>query len=532
MSMLDFVRQFYDKRVWWVLGGLLLTHLVAASVQGSVWAWVPLVAMTLATFVVSYRKLEYGLAIAFLELFTGGHGHLIDVTVHGFVLSIREVIFAAVMLAWFVQVVQGRMRPQFIAHRDWPFAIIAVAVIIGSVKGLLTNPMGDAFDDLNGFFTLLYFFPMISLPWTGEGRRLLLQTLAASGLWIAFTSLIMVYAFTHLPGLASHQLYTFVRDARLAEITLQTSGRIVDYLGASPWYFRVFQQSQATAALFELLLLAATLVLWRERGEKLPRCLLGMHALMIATILASISRSFWLGCLAGFGLILAFTFLTRPKIVTLATRHVQLAGLSIAAAAMLFLLMALPLPPRPDLSDSSFYKGRDENTREVAVSSRWNLLTPMIQEIWSSPIIGSGFGESVTYISDDPRLRAIDPSGAVTTYRFEWGYHDVWLKTGILGLLGFGWFYVTVLSVAWESVRRQDARYWIVVGLSAGLTMFYVAHIFSPYLNHPIGLGFMIFILPFFAWENRQLAQDDLVEDIVVTPIALPKTNVGIAFKR
>jgi hypothetical protein len=27
--------------------------------------------------------------------------------------------------------------------------------------------------------------------------------------------------------------------------------------------------------------------------------------------------------------------------------------------------------------------------------------------------------------------------------------------------------------------------------------MLYVTHIFSPYLNHPLGLGFLLFIVPF-----------------------------------
>ena len=530
--MLDFVRQFYDKRIWWVFGGLFLAHLIAASVQESTWAWLPLIGIGLGTAVASYYRLEWGLAIAFLELFIGGHGHLIDVSVGGFSLSIREVIFAAVMGAWLLLVLLRKVKPEFIPHRDLPFALIGLAVAIAAIKGFATNEAGAAFDDMNGYLTLLYFFPMISLRWNGERRRLLLQTLAIAAIWVAVTTLVYLYAFTHLPGLASHELYTFVRDARLAEVTLQTSGRVVDFLGNAPWYFRVFQQSQIVVAIFELLLLAATFLMWRERHEKLPWFAAGLHALMIAVILASLSRSFWIGCVAGLATILVFVFMTRPVIVTLIKRHAQLAGISLIAAFILFLLVALPLPPRPDLSESSFYKGRDENTREVAVSSRWNLLRPMVDEIWDDPIFGSGFGETVTFTSDDPRLRAVNPSGEVTTYRFEWGYHDLWLKTGILGLLAFGWFFVTTMSVALESVMRRDKRFWIVVGLAAGMVMLYVTHIFSPYLNHPIGLAYLVFILPFFPWEEYQLAQDEAAEEAALQPMSIVKPTIGVAFKQ
>ena len=530
--MLDFMRQFYDKRLWWVLGGILLTHLIAASVQESVWAWVPLIAIGVATLSISYHRLEWGLAVAFLEMFIGGHGHLIDVTVHGFSLSIREVLFVAVMAGWFALLVTRKLKPEFVAHRDLPFALLAVAVLIGAVKGFATNDAGTAFDDMNSYLTLGYFFPMISLRWDGERKRLLLQTFAVSAVWIALTTLVYLYAFTHLPGLASHELYTFVRDSRLAEITLLTSGHTVDFLGNSPWYFRVFQQSQAIVAAFELLLIAGTLLLWREAQEKLPKPLIAAHGLMIATILASLSRSFWIGCVAGFGVIMLFVLMSKPRFSVLLKRHVQLGAISVIAIVTLWLAVVIPVPPRPDLSESSFYKGRDENTREVAVSSRWNLLRPMMDEILADPIIGSGFGEEVTYISDDPRLRAIDPTGEVTTYRFEWGYHDLWLKMGFLGLLSFGWFFVTAMSVAFESVRRQDKRYWIVVGLAAGVVMFYAAHVFSPYLNHPIGLAFLLFILPFFPWEESQLSHDERAEEVTVSPLQFVKPPVGVAFKQ
>jgi hypothetical protein len=95
----------------------------------------------------------------------------------------------------------------------------------------------------------------------------------------------------------------------------------------------------------------------------------------------------------------------------------------------------------------------------------------------------------------------------------------------------FGWFFVTTMTVALEAVHRQDKRYWIVVGLAGGVVMLYVTHIFSPYLNHPIGLAFMLFILPFFPWDEHEVAQDEAVEETASTRIPLIKPTIGIAFK-
>lgn len=529
--MKNFGQQFFDKRLGWVMLGLLLTHLAAALTQASAWSWLPLGAIAIFAAYVSYRKLEWGLALAFLEIFVGGHGHLIDVSVSGFSLSVREVLFGVVMAVWAIQIAQGRVRPKFIAHRDLPLLALGGAVVLATVVGFLQNSPGNAFDDMNGYFTLLYFFPFISITWTNENRRLFLQMFAVAATWVGMTTLVYLYAFTHLPGLASHVLYTFVRDARLAEVTLLTSGRGIQLLGSSPWYFRVFEQSQAISVAFELLLLAATFFLWREPQEKVPKGLWAMHALLIATILASLSRSFWMGSVAAFGLIILLLSLSRPKVVTLIKRHAQLGVTTLVAALTLFVLVAAPLPPRPDLSESSFYKGKDDNTRGVAVSSRWNLLGPMVSEIKAHPLLGSGFGEEVTYISDDPRLRAVDPTGEVTTYRFEWGYHDIWLKMGLLGLFGFGWFFVTVISVAFESVYRRDAQAWITVGLTAGLVMLFVANIFSPYLNHPIGLGYMLFLLPFLPWEAVR-RPDEAVESVPRQTFQLKATAPSVAYKQ
>ncbi len=531
--MTNFVRQFYDKRMWWVLLATLVMHLVAAFLQHSPWALIPLVGFGIGTLALTVWRLEWGLALALFEIFIGGHGHWLDADVAGFSVSIRMVLFLAVMAGWGILLLQRKVKPLWLQHRDLPIALIALGIAVGALQGFLTNSPRDAFDDMNGFLTLFYFFPMISVRWDPYRRRLLLMTLFAAGIWIALTTLALVYGFTHLPGEASHLMYTFIRDARLTEVTLLTSGRLIEFLGSTPWYFRIFQQSQLVVVILELLFLAATVRLWREKDAQVPIFVWLTHILFCATIIASLSRSFWLGAAAGAGIVTILALLSKISVFTITKRYLA-TGIAVALAGLMFvLLVALPIPPRPDLSDSSFYKPKDDNTRELAVSSRWNLLNPMLKKIIAEPIIGSGFGETVTYISDDPRLRAIDPTGEVTTYRFEWGYHDLWLKMGILGLFGFGWFLVTTLTVTWEAIRRNDNHLWLMIGFSGGLVALYVVHVFSPYLNHPIGLGFLVFLLPFFPWAEVKSAQaEDILEASATPNMSVVRPTAGIAFKR
>lgn len=532
-SMTNFVRQFYDKRMWWVLLATLAFHVLAAFLQHSSLAIVPLVLLGVGAFVLTLWRLEWGLALGLFEIFIGGHGHLLDADIAGFSVSIRMVFFLAVMAGWGILFLQRKVKPLWLQHRDLPIALIVLGVAVGALHGFLANSPGDAFDDMNGFLTLFYFLPMISVRWDPERRRFLLMTLFTAGVWISLTTLALVYGFTHLPGEASHLTYTFIRDARLTEVTLLTSGRFIEFLGNAQWYFRIFGQSQLIVVVLELLFLAATVRLWRDESDKVPVFVWLAHVLFCATIIASLSRSFWLGAVAGAGLVTLLVLLSKISILTITKRYLATGVMAALAGVVFALLIALPIPPRPDLSESSFYKPKDDNTRELAVSSRWNLLNPMLKKIIAEPIIGSGFGETVTYISDDPRLRAIDPTGEVTTYRFEWGYHDLWLKMGILGLFGFGWFLVTTLTVTWEAIRRNDNHLWLMIGFSGGLAALYVVHVFSPYLNHPIGLGFLVFLLPFFPWAEVKSAQaEDILEASATPSMSVVRPTAGIAFKR
>jgi hypothetical protein len=55
-------------------------------------------------------------------------------------------------------------------------------------------------------------------------------------------------------------------------------------------------------------------------------------------------------------------------------------------------------------------------------------------------------------------------------------------------------------------------RAWLGVGLIASLVMLYVTHIFSPYLNHPLGIGFLLFLVPFMQTKASAFAEAKSVE--------------------
>ncbi len=70
------------------------------------------------------------------------------------------------------------------------------------------------------------------------------------------------------------------------------------------------------------------------------------------------------------------------------------------------------------------------------------------------------------------------------------------MKMGFLSVAAFA--YLFFFSFRSLQPLLTGERAWLGVGLISGLVMLYFTHIFSPYLNHPIGIGYLLFLVPFF----------------------------------
>ncbi|MGC9048780.1 MAG: hypothetical protein ACP5IX_00970, partial [Patescibacteria group bacterium] len=154
-------------------------------------------------------------------------------------------------------------------------------------------------------------------------------------------------------------------------------------------------------------------------------------------------------------------------------------------------------PSRSGLTDfSSLISRRFELGTEPAAVSRWQQLGPLWQAIKQRPLFGSGFGTIITYQSQDPRAIA-KYGGRYSTYAFEWGYLDIVLKIGFMGLAVY---LILIYQIFREGIKLifnfqfSIFNFWpaLVFGLLLGLIALVAAHISSPYLNHPLGIGYLM----------------------------------------
>lgn len=519
----SFIPQFLSKNIWSILGITALFHVLAGVVLHTEASAVVLGMVGVVVMVTTWKRLEWGLAIALFEIVIGAHGHLVAYTAYGFPVSLRMVVFLAVIAGWFIGLLQKKWAIRFVPARDIPFLVLFAAVVYGIARGLaLQQGRIGLIDDANSYVTLGYLLPFASVIWTQDNRRLFLTTLFTGTLWVSLFTFALTFIFTHISQSNIWEMYVLVRDTRMFEVTLLSSpGWLANSLVGGNWYFRVFSQAQIFAPLFLFILSSAIFLLRTGKKERVPVWIWVWCACFLGAFLQSLSRSFFVGFVTGAFTLFGFWLLGgRESWKTwsvVARRKTALLGSFVVAAAALWVLVSFPVPARPDLTTSPFYRGEQDNTRALAVSSRWNMLNPMLNTIAEAPVLGEGFGKELSYISDDPRIREMtEGTGELTTYRFEWGFLDVWIKMGMFGLIAYTWIFAVLLVQVEKNIRSQGLwllgsvrERWLEVGIISGVVMIYATHMFTPYLNHPIGLMYLLFAAFMISWKSTNIQKKE-----------------------
>jgi O-antigen ligase len=216
---------------------------------------------------------------------------------------------------------------------------------------------------------------------------------------------------------------------------------------------------------------------------------------MIQTsIIISFSRSFWVGAIAAFIMLFGYLiFIYKPGFKTIGKIIGISAGSLILSILLVIVIANFPIPkPSSELSAKLIGARFLTFFGEAGVSSRWNELPPLLDKIKQSPIFGTGFGTTITFKSEDPRIKnEQNPEGWHTTYTFEWGYLDTITEIGILGLLVYLAFIIQIAYMGLKMLKNNE--YGLVsAGLLLGLVALLATHMFSPYLNHPLGIGYLM----------------------------------------
>lgn len=472
---------------WWSIG-IVTLEIVSLAVNGQDAVNTALTILAaLVMLYAAYKRPAAAISAVAVELLIGGFGYLLraDVTGFGLGISLRMGLMAGFMCGWGINAIKNRVWrywevKELILRSAWVF--MAVMVLAGLARGLMLK-QPHVFADANGWLFLLYFIPVLDIAnrFGQELKRVARAALAAGIIWLPIKMLLTFYVFTHFPDIVP-VWYSWIRDTRVGEIT-PAGGQLV----------RIFFQSGIYAIPASVLIFAWLLDRDSDTGknesENKPKVRLGavtaVLALSMSGIIISLSRSFWLGLAAGSVAMVGLGIWSFRRLNWRPWLHYSL-GL-LLAFVVLGVVLRFPLPTPRGGDFGQLFKERG-NLTDAAASSRWNLLPAMWQKILQDPVIGHGFGSTVTYESRDPRVLAISPDGKYTTYAFEWGWLALWIKFGAFGIPIMLWF---IISAAWR-LWRSPYSWWIRAGGVASTCALAVVHIFTPFLDHPLGFSWIL----------------------------------------
>jgi hypothetical protein len=464
------------------------------------------------------------LLVLLAELCIGSQGgYLVSYGLMGGLnLSLRMGLFLVVLGIWMAQRIAAfldkRSRAAALAEvRALPrhplfaptLALAAVFAIAVARGVLLGNGTANVFFDANGYLYLALLPVFVTTIVSHETRMASAAVVVASVFTMTAKALFTEFIFSHRLFVVAAPLYTWIRDTRVGEITIMTGD-----------FYRVFFQAHIFALFFLLIavLQLAYMPSWRGRA---PKILLGLVVATGTALLLSLSRSFWFGGAIATFAVMAVLGASRASWEV--WKRLLIVGATGLIGGMVIILVTYVFPFPQKGSDVAF--GELFGSRafsfagEAAANSRWQLLPELVAAGMEHPVLGSGFGKEVTYRTEDPRLLADNPTGAYTTFAFEWGYHDLWVKLGFLGLVVYAWFLSKIL-VPWVRKVRDGMRVFkqphtetdppadmapvVALGVVAGLVALLATNVFSPYLNHPLGFGIMMLTAAFVYGEKGE----------------------------
>lgn len=453
-------------------------------------AWFCFVYILLRVAIASYKDLRVGIAVAAVELIIGSQGYLFSVPIHGFTVSIRLGLFLVLILISCIHSI--RSRSITLLRMPWfPFYITTVAVIAYGVCVALFHhySFSSIFFDVNAWLFLGLALPVTQAIRTRDDIHFILAPITFALWWLFGKTLLISFLFSHPLATqpVSTVLYLWLRDTRIAEIFRFPSG-----------FARVFLQSHiyALVAMSALYIKALTHVSFEKKYRRL-------FFAMLFTVLLSYSRTFWLmGGVVLLGVTLVLFCRKRGEWRRMFSRLALTVGYGIFSVFLVVLFVRIPLPHDTVTSGSLFSERVTSTTTEAAAMTRAQEFRPLFEAITKHPILGAGFGATVTYTSSDPRIVATHANGQYTTSAFELGYLDLWLK---LGCVGTAYIVLSLLVLVYIAIQRYRAHNdSSALFCAVAILLVLSVHVLTPYINHPLGIGIILGMLMYLSTSEHR----------------------------
>lgn len=442
--------------------------------------------VTLGILYATIQKLEWGVYLVFIELIIGSLGKMF---VYDGV-SIRMILWLVVLAVWGVHAIKEKQIAFFSSKLFKPFALFAGVIVWASLWGVVRGTsIGALFSDVNNY---LYFALIFPIYYVFSKRQVdyIQSTIVGAVSWLTLKTIALFYIFSHELFTIQDTLYAWSRASRLAEITNVDPTLILS---------RIFMQSHIWLVFVFFVCIAVLYVAIQKKTQSLYTSVI-LATATLSAIIMSFSRSFWLAmAISSVCFVLLLIVVAKESLMNTLRFSAVMIGVGVLSVGFVVGVMKFPIPPSN--ADSSFIKDRASAfTGEAAVSSRYAQIRPLFEGISTHPVVGNGFGATVTYQSQDPRVLKNNPDGYYTTSAFELGWLEIWLKLGLVGVGAYLYLLFCIIRTGWKEIQHKN---YLVLGGIVGLVALALTHGVSPYLNHPLGIGIIMLTASWFDTKTK-----------------------------
>jgi O-antigen ligase len=411
-----------------------------------------------------YQNYTWAWYFVLAELFLGGTGHFLGF----FGLSIRTILLVTFLIFWLVHnAYKGNHQKLKVPHHLFYILValgiwILVAGLIGITQG---NSILAVIQDLvpYAFFALL--LPSYHILHKKIGRDFIVRLIIAFIIGSALFSMFTFILFTTGTEVIHGEFYNWYRDVVAGKITDMGTG-----------FFRIVAPEHLL--LVPLLLLLVSLISRKENHHTWWYLLI---FLSVTTLTLNLSRTYFLAIILG--------------LIVLKYKHHLLRWLTVTAGTI-FLFFAIFTTTHMLVSGGSTGWNLISNrlasistpTLEKSTYTRVALLEPIGELIRSAPILGSGLGSTLTFWDKDNNQN-------ITTNQFDWGYLELWVEIGGIGLLLFLVLLGMIIYSLVEIIRHVEDYHDFHVGILAGLVALIIMNITAPILFHVLGVFVLVLII-------------------------------------
>jgi len=430
--------------------------------------------IVLGTIGLTFYKFEYGFLILIFEFFFGHDGRMLEF----YGISLRFTLFVVLMLIWLVRRA-GRFKSFFI---NQPLTLLLLLfglfILLARGRGVIRNNPTLAIKDFINYSYFLLIFPLVDIFSKKDFYYKVFSIGQSAIIGIGLLTIFIFILFATGAAQVHDSFYWWWRNVAAGKAT---------YAGNN--FFRIV--TPAHLLILPLFLFYLSFLAESKISQKIQKTIVWSAIFASLTLLINFSRAYFLGILAGL-IILAKGLKFRRWLIFSVTVIV----LMVCEFVLIYGLASGNFSLGLDI-----FKNRLETVvgpeQELSSFTRLVILPKILEQIKGNLFFGRGLGSTVSYLN--PLNNQME-----TTLHLDWGYLEICLELGLLGLL----IYLSILALIFYQGWRLIARFNILesratTGLLAGLGSLMVATLTGPFLFHSLGIFYISIIIALLINQNK-----------------------------